>query len=354
MRVRAAGVQPTDAAIRSGWVPPGAVIGFPQILGNEFAGVVEEVGPEADGFSPGDEVAGFRGLGCYAEYVAVPADQIAHKPAGIPWPVAGALSASGQTAHTALELLCVTRGETLLVHGAAGGVGSMAVQLAVERGARVVGTASAANLEYVRSLGAVAVGYGDGQLDRVRKAAPEGVDAAFDTAGHENLRTAVRLVSDPDRIGTIVDMGLVRDLGCRWIRSDRSAARLGLIGEVLPLAGVALGCVLMGTGMGIAYPRISSTVLSLSAPDEQGGNSSALQVFDSLSTSALLGVAGAVLSAGLLAGYPAVFALAAGAGAAALVVASALSRAGGPASGERTYEHPPPAASVRPGSPRVV
>ncbi|WP_435107531.1 NADP-dependent oxidoreductase [Nocardiopsis synnemataformans] len=226
VRVRAAGVQPTDAAIRGGWVPPGAVIGFPQILGNEFAGVVEEVGPDADGFAPGDEVAGFRVLGCYAEYVAVPADQIAHKPAGVPWPVAGALSASGQTAHTALELLRVARGETLLVHGAAGGVGSMAVQLAVERGARVVGTASAANLEYVRSLGAVAVEYGDGQLDRVREAAPEGVDAAFDTAGHDNLRTAVRLVSDRDRVGTIVDMGLVQDLGCRWIRSDRSAARL--------------------------------------------------------------------------------------------------------------------------------
>lgn len=106
-------------------------------------------------------------------------------------------------------------------------------------------------------------------------------------------------------------------------------AALGLVGGVLPLAGVALGCVLMGTGMGIAYPRISSTVLSLSAPDEQGSNSSALQVFDSLSTSALLGVAGAVLSAGLLAGYPGVFALAAGAGCTALVVASALGPAGG-------------------------
>lgn len=106
-------------------------------------------------------------------------------------------------------------------------------------------------------------------------------------------------------------------------------AVLGLVGGVLPLTGVALGCVLMGTGMGIAYPRISSTVLSLSAPDEQGSNSSALQVFDSLSTSALLGVAGAVLSAGLLAGYPGVFALAAGTGFAALVVASALSRSGG-------------------------
>lgn len=226
VRVQVAGVQLTDAAIRGGWTPPGATITFPQILGNEFAGVVEEVGPEVTGFAAGDEVAGFRVLGCYTEYVSVSAEQVVHKPAGVSWLTAGALSASGQTAHTALERLAVVEGETLLVHGAAGGVGSMAVQLAVARGVRVVGTASPANHAYLRSLGAVPVGYGGGQLLRIREAAPQGVDAALDAAGHDNLLTAVQLVGDRSRVGTIVDVGLVRYLGCRWISSDRSSARL--------------------------------------------------------------------------------------------------------------------------------
>ncbi|WP_017584840.1 NADP-dependent oxidoreductase [Nocardiopsis ganjiahuensis] len=226
VRVRTAGVQPTDAAIRAGWTPPGATIGFPQILGNEFAGIVAEVGPGAVGFAVGDEVAGYRVLGCYAEYVNVPAEQVVHKPAGVSWLTAGALSASGQTAHTALERLGAVEGETLLVHGAAGGVGSMAVQLAVARGVRVVGTTAPVNHEYVRSLGAVPVEYGSGQLRRIRAAAPQGVDAALDTAGHGNLRTAVELVEDRNRIGTVVDIGLTRELGCLWINSNRSAARL--------------------------------------------------------------------------------------------------------------------------------
>jgi NADPH:quinone reductase-like Zn-dependent oxidoreductase len=226
VRVRTAGVQLTDAAIRDGWTPPGMTVEFPQVLGNEFAGVIAEVGTGATGFSEGDEVAGYRVLGCYAEYVNVPAGQVVPKPAEVSWLTAGALSASGQTAHTALERLRVSEGETLLVHGAAGGVGTVAVQLAVARGARVVGTASPANHAHVRSLGAVPIEYGEGQLQRIRTAAPQGVDAAFDAAGHGNLRTAVELVEDRSRIGTIVDIALVKDLGCQWIGSDRSAVRL--------------------------------------------------------------------------------------------------------------------------------
>ncbi|MFC7546368.1 alcohol dehydrogenase catalytic domain-containing protein [Plantactinospora sp. GCM10030261] len=130
VRVVNAGVQVTDAAIRAGWTPPGATIAFPQILGNEFAGTVEAVGPAVRGFSVGDAVLGFNTLGCYAEYVSVPASQIVHKPEPVGWQAAGALSASGQTAHTVLEELSVSAGETVVVHGAAGGVGSMFTQLA--------------------------------------------------------------------------------------------------------------------------------------------------------------------------------------------------------------------------------
>ncbi|MBR8741190.1 NADP-dependent oxidoreductase [Nocardiopsis sp. MG754419] len=229
VRVRTAGVQPADAAIRGGWTPPGATIVFPQVLGNEFAGVVVETGPGVQEWAIGDEVVGFRVLGCYADHVAVSAAQVVRKPAAVPWPAAGALSASGQTAHTALERLRVIAGETLLVHGAAGGVGTMAVQLAVARGARVVGTASAANQDHVRSLGAAPVVYGPGQEDRIRAAAPQGVDAALDVAGHDGLLISVRLVADRDRVGTSVDRALQQRLGCRWISSDRSTARLAAL-----------------------------------------------------------------------------------------------------------------------------
>jgi len=230
VRVAAAGVQITDAAIRGGWTPPGATIAFPQVLGNEFAGVVVDRGPGVDTVEVGDEVVGFRLLGCYAEFVSVPASQVVPKPAVMSWAEAGALSASGQTAHTAVEALRIRAGETVLVHGAAGGVGSAFVQLAVACGARVIGTASTQNHDYVRGLGAdEVVIYGDGQRERLVDAAPHGIDAALDAAGHDNLHTAVTLVQDRSRIATLVDVDLAGRLGCRFLRSDRSGQRLRLL-----------------------------------------------------------------------------------------------------------------------------
>lgn len=227
VRVEAAGVQLTDAAIRAGWTPPGATIEFPQILGNEFSGTIVRVGSQVADFTVGDEVAGFRVLGCYAEYVSVPASQVAIKPDNMDWLTAGTLSASGQTAHTALERLDARPGETVLIHGAAGGVGSMAVQLARHRGLRVIGTSSVANQKYLRALGATPVVYGDGELDRLREAAAaEGIDLALDAAGHGNLNIATTLVDDRGRVGTIVEPALAAELGCEWITSDRSVGRL--------------------------------------------------------------------------------------------------------------------------------
>lgn len=232
VRVIAAGVQLTDAAIRSGWTPPGAVIEFPQILGNEFSGVIERVGVDVGGLRQGDEVAGFNLLNCYAEYVVVPQSQLVVKASNVPWRVAGALSASGQTAHTAFEDLAVGAGDVVLVHGAAGGVGTVFTQLAVTAGATVIGTASETNHDYLRAMGAIPVAYGRGQAERIR-AVGSRVDVAFDAAGHENLRTAVELVDDRDRIATIVDMPLAQELGCRIVRSRRSADRLAdLMGRV--------------------------------------------------------------------------------------------------------------------------
>lgn len=227
VRVEAAGVQLTDAAIRGGWTPPGTSIVFPQILGNEFSGTVVDVGlGVGDHLSIGDEVAGYRVLGCYAEYVSVPATQVAAKPPSVDWLTAGSLSASGQTAHTALERLRASAGETLLVHGAAGGVGTMAVQLAQIRGLAVIGTASTRHHSHLRQLGVTPIAYGDGEVDRIRRAAPAGIDLALDAAGHGNVSHAVELVEDRERVGTIVEPALATDLGSQWISSDRSATRL--------------------------------------------------------------------------------------------------------------------------------
>jgi len=232
VRVKAAGVQPADLSVRKGWTPPGATVGQTRIPGNEFAGVVDRVGEGVTGFAPGDEAIGFRVLNCYAEYVVVPADQLVAKPAGMPWEVAGALSASGQTAHTALRELGVGEGDTVLVHAAAGGVGSAAAQLARAWGATVIGTASPRNHDYLRSLGAIPVAYGEGLADRVRALAPQGIHAALDAAGEDALRASVELVRDKSRIGTIVSFELAPLLGVRAIRSQRSAARLSELVEL--------------------------------------------------------------------------------------------------------------------------
>ena len=228
VRVRAAGVQPVDCAVRDGAFRNGGPfpIRFPQVLGNEFAGVVDRVGEGVSEWSPGDEVVGFETVASYADLVAVGARQIVRKPPAMPWAEAGALSASGQTAHTVLEDLAIEAGETLLVHGAAGGVGTMAVQIARARGATVIGTAREANHDYLRRLGAIPTTYGDGLVERVRALAPTGVDAAFDAAGHGALRASTELVAHRERIATIVDFDVADALGLRGIRSRRSAERL--------------------------------------------------------------------------------------------------------------------------------
>ncbi|MFD7590436.1 NADP-dependent oxidoreductase [Kitasatospora sp. NPDC059811] len=261
VRVFAAGVQPVDLAIREGFRPPGAVVEPPFVLGNEFAGVVDRLGPDGSGWQVGDEVLGFRFLDSQAELVTVDAAQLVAKPAGMPWEQAGSLSASGQTAHLALTLLAVGPGDTVLVHGASGGVGTVAVQLARAWGATVIGTASERNHDYLRDLGAIPVAYGEGLVERVRAVAPQGVDAAFDAAGRGTLAASVELVSDRSRIGTVVDYPEAERLGVRGLRGPRTAARLtelvrlreagGLrleVAEALPLERAAEAHRLVGAG----------------------------------------------------------------------------------------------------------
>ncbi|GAA3164879.1 NADP-dependent oxidoreductase [Planomonospora alba] len=231
VRVRTAGVQPFDVAVRQGWTPDGVPGGLPRVPGNEFAGVVDQVGPGVGGFAPGDEVLGFNLLNCYAEYVVVPAENVTPKPAGMSWEVAGGFTAGTQTAHIAVEQLGAGEGDTLLVHAAAGAVGTAAVQLARLRGARVVGTAREENHDYLRSLGAVPVAYGEGLEERIRRAAPGGVDMVIDGAGGEALEVSLRLAK-PDRIVTLVEHGRAAELGVQTTRGVRLASRLAELAEL--------------------------------------------------------------------------------------------------------------------------
>lgn len=225
--VRAAGIQPADATVRGGWTPPGAPPQeFPITLGNELAGVVIE---SASGdWSPGDEVLGFQMLVGQAEHAVVPGAQLVAKPEAMPWELAGSLSASGQTAHVAMEVLGVKDGDVLLIHGAAGGVGTVAVQLARHLGATVIGTASERNHAHLRELGAIPVTYGPGLPERVRAVAPGPVTVVLDAAiGEGHIADSLELTGgDASRIGTIVayeEAGEGRAVG---IRGPRTAARL--------------------------------------------------------------------------------------------------------------------------------
>jgi NADPH:quinone reductase-like Zn-dependent oxidoreductase len=202
VRVGAAGVNPVDVKIRGGAFA-GASPVFPRGLGIDAAGVVDAVGEGVDDVSVGDVVVGVTTGGGYAEVALL--KQWARVPDGLSLELAASLPTPGEAAFRALKQLGVVAGETLLVHGAAGSVGSIATQLAVRRGVHVVGTVAEADDDYLRSLGAVPVRYGPGLVDRVRAAAPNGVDAALDTAGRGALPDSVELTGGTDRVITLAD-----------------------------------------------------------------------------------------------------------------------------------------------------
>jgi NADPH2:quinone reductase len=207
IEVRAAGVNPVDWKVYSG-ARGGDPARLPMRLGSEAAGVVTETGPDAAGpvgpVHVGDEVIAYRAPGAYAAELVVPGGALVPKPAALDWPQAAALMLTGVTAWHLLAATDVQAGDTVLMHGAAGGVGTMAVQLAVGRGATVVATASPARHEFLRGLGAVPVAYGDGLAGRVRVAAPSGVDVALDLVGtDEAIDVSLELVADRQRIATI-------------------------------------------------------------------------------------------------------------------------------------------------------
>ncbi len=200
--VRAAGVNPSDWKRRAGQYGDFEEVAFPSGVGVEASGVVDEVGPGVSGVSVGDAVFG-HGENTMARYAVL--THWAHKPDDLSFEVAGGLPVIVETASRSLEEVGVTSGETLLVSGAAGGVGSAAVQFARLRGITVIGTASAQKHDYLRGLGAIPTTYGPGLAERVRELAPGGVDAALDLAGSGVIPELIEIVGDPSRVLSIAD-----------------------------------------------------------------------------------------------------------------------------------------------------
>ncbi len=202
--VRAAGVNPIDWKIRSGAMSAFMPLELPAIDGREAAGVVDAVGSGVEGVAVGDEVFGFSVGGAAAEKAILSA--WAHKPAELSFEAAAGVGVAADTSVRVFAILGgVGAGQTLVIDGATGGVGAVAVQLAVARGARVIGTAGERNQDYLRSLGAEPLTYGKGLVDRVRALAPDGVDLGFDTAGKGGVDALIELTGDPAKVATIAD-----------------------------------------------------------------------------------------------------------------------------------------------------
>ena len=206
VRVRAAGINPGENVIRTGALHESWPATFPSGQGSDLAGVVTEIGSAVRTWSVGDEVIGWVDTrASHAELVAVPAGQLVPRDAAVPWEAGGALFVAGATAHANVRAVGAGPGDTVVVAGAAGGVGSLTVQLLRRAGATVIGLASEANHAWLRDHGVVPVTYGDGVLDRVRAAAPEGVDAFVDNFGDGYVELALELGVAKDRINTIID-----------------------------------------------------------------------------------------------------------------------------------------------------
>jgi NADPH:quinone reductase-like Zn-dependent oxidoreductase len=214
VEIRAAAINPGEIMIREGFLDALYPATFPSGEGSDLAGVVAETGAGVEGFAAGDEVCGWTDRrASHAEYAVVPADQLTAKPDGLSWEVAGSLFVAPLAAYACVKTTAPAAGEVVVVSAAAGGVGSVAVQLARLRGATVIGLASERNHEWLRSRGVLPVVYGEGQADRIRAAADGRIDAFIDTFGGGYADLAIELGVPVDRINTIADFAAVERLG---------------------------------------------------------------------------------------------------------------------------------------------
>jgi NADPH:quinone reductase-like Zn-dependent oxidoreductase len=235
VRVRAAGINPGEVSIREGRMRERWPATFPSGQGSDLAGIVEELADGVEQFALGDEVIGFTDeRASQAELVPVPVEHLVPRPANVRWEAAGGLPVAGATAYAAVRAVALTPGETVVVSAAAGGVGSLAVQLARRAGARVIGLASESNHQWLSDHGVIPLSYGDGVADRIRAACADGVDAFIDTFGGGYVELALGLGVQPQRIDTIIDFQAAQRHG---VKTDASAA--GASAQVLAeLAGL--------------------------------------------------------------------------------------------------------------------
>ncbi|WIE54496.1 NADP-dependent oxidoreductase [Curtobacterium sp. MCBD17_003] len=236
VRVRAAGTNPGEAAIRQGAMAEQFPATFPSGQGTDLAGVVAAIGEDVTQWTVGDEVLGWSWeRSSQAEFVSVPEGQLVAKPRRLSWEIAGALDVAATTAYAAVRAVDPRPGETVVVSSAAGGVGGIVTQLLVAKGVDVIAVASEANHEWLRSVGARPVAYGDGLEDRVRQAGTNGIDALIDTHGPEYVRLGIALGVPAARIETIIAYEAAAEVGAKTDGSVDAASQ-----EVLAeLAGQA-------------------------------------------------------------------------------------------------------------------
>ena len=235
VRVKAAGINPGEASIRKGLLHAMWPATFPSGEGSDLAGVVEEVGPDVARFGVGDEVLGFVDTrSSHAELVVADVDNVVGRPANVPWEVAGSLFVVGTTAYAAVRAVNLSSGDTVVVSGAAGGVGSLAVQLAADSGATVIGLASETHHPWLAGHGVIPVAYGEGVEERIRAAGRGRVDAFIDTFGGGYVEMAIKLGVAPDRINTIIDRAAAQAYGAKNDGSG-AAASADVLGELAGL-----------------------------------------------------------------------------------------------------------------------
>ena len=233
--VKAAGVNPGEISIREGRLHERWPATFPSGEGTDLAGVVRAVGDGVTAFAVGDEVLGWtEERASHAELVVVPADQLTAKPASVSWEAAGSLFVVGLAGYASVQAVAPQAGETVVVSAAAGGVGSVAVQLARRAGATVIGLASEHNHDWLRNHDIVPVTYGDGQAERIRDAADGTIDAFMDTFGAGYVGLAIGLGVAPQRINTIIDYEAVQRLGVHG-QGTHAIASAALLAELVQL-----------------------------------------------------------------------------------------------------------------------
>lgn len=241
------GVNPLDWKIRNGELARMLPLSLPVVLGSDVAGTVVSVGPGVHDLAPGDRVVGFADSGAFAELAVTREHRLTRVPSGLALQAAAALATSAETAQRVLGLVDLAPASTVVVNGAAGSVGSVVTQLLTSAGHRVVGTASAGNHDYLRRLGVVPVGYGASLVPELRGAAPHGIDAGIDTAGHDFVARVEALIP-PERVVTIVD----------FAAASRGAIVAG--GDPTQLSAASIGDVLRRAAEGMLQVEIEAAL----------------------------------------------------------------------------------------------